>query len=525
MLLSKGRTLGGSSAINLGMIVYPSKVGINGWKQLGNPGWGWDDLAPYIRKFQTATGPSQRDREFLKGIKYDQRDQGSDGPVQVSFCEEYMPYHAAWLETFKNLGFPLTEDPINGAGKGAFINPSAVDPNTRTRSHSGTAYFGESAQKRPNLRVVTGALVEKLLLRRKGDFVVATGVQASKGGNTYKILVTKDVILAAGATQTPQILELSGIGDADRLRAHGIDMVVDNKSVGENLQDHGSVSFGYEVADGMLSGDMVRNPDVAAEAMAKYQKDGSGPLGMVPFAAAFLSCLDAPPELRTQLQQQIDSGEKPTAQKKQYEVLRQLLTDTDEPTAEYILAPFQMLPREGPCPKGIFGMSHPGHFITILCFLSYPLSRGSVHLQSADPKEPPAIDSGILLHPVDLELTARHAMWTEKIAETEPMASLLKKGGQRLHAPTRVTDLEKAKELCKELVMSMYHVSGSCAMMPREDGGVVDPRLTVYATKNVRVVDASIFPLVPRGNIQATVFAVAEKAADIIKEDYGIASG
>jgi choline dehydrogenase-like flavoprotein len=97
------------------------------------------------------------------------------------------------------------------------------------------------------------------------------------------------------------------------------------------------------------------------------------------------------------------------------------------------------------------------------------------------------------------------------------MASLLKKGGERLHTAEPLTDLEKAKDLCKELVLSMYHVSGTCAMMPREDGGVVDPQLKVYGTTNLRVVDASIFPLEPRGNTQATVFAVAEKAADIIR--------
>jgi choline dehydrogenase-like flavoprotein len=110
-------------------------------------------------------------------------------------------------------------------------------------------------------------------------------------------------------------------------------------------------------------------------------------------------------------------------------------------------------------------------------------------------------------------------MYMDKIAETEPLASLLKKGGERLHTPERLTDLGKVQELCKELALSMYHVSGSCAMMPREDGGVVDSHLRVYGSANIRVVDASIFPLVPRGNIQATVFAVAEKAADIIKED------
>lgn len=496
-------------------------MGINAWKQLGNPGWGWDDLAPYIRKFHTATAPSEKVRCFFKDMKYDQRDQSSDGPVQVSFGDEYMPYHAAWLETFKNLGFSHTEDPINGAGTGPFVSPDSGDPVTHTRSHAGAAYFGESVHKRPNLRVVTGAFVEKLLLEKT---VVATAVQASKDGKTYKIAVTRDVILAAGATQTPQLLELSGIRDADLLLAHSIDVLVDNKGVGENLQDHGIIAFGYEVADRIPSGDMARNPEVAAAAMAAYQKDGSGPLGMVPLVSAFLPCPDFPPEQRAQLLHQIEGTGKTAAQKKQYKVLRQLLQDPAEPSAQYIFAPFQLHPREGPSAKGIFGLGHPGYFVSVVCLLSHPFSRGSVHLQSADPSEPPAIDHGILRHPVDLELTARHSLWMEKIAETEPMASLLKKGGQRLHTPERLrlTDLGKTKELCKELVLSMYHFSGSCAMMPREDGGVVDPRLKVYGTANVRVVDASVFALEPRGNIQATVYAVAEKAADIIKEDLTI---
>jgi choline dehydrogenase-like flavoprotein len=150
--------------------------------------------------------------------------------------------------------------------------------------------------------------------------------------------------------------------------------------------------------------------------------------------------------------------------------------------------------------------------------LSYPLSRGSVHIQSANPQDAPLIDHGMLRHPVDLKLHARHTMWLEKIAEAEPMASLLKKGGERLHATEPLTDIEKAKEICKELVLSVYHVSGTCAMIPREDGGVVDTKLKVYGTTNLRIVDASIFPLEARGNIQATVYAVAEKAADIIRE-------
>ncbi|KFZ07713.1 hypothetical protein V502_09819 [Pseudogymnoascus sp. VKM F-4520 (FW-2644)] len=473
LLASQGRTLGGSSAINLGMVVYPSKVGMNAWEKLGNPGWGWDGLSPYIRKFYTAAAPSDE-----------------------------------------------TEDPIKGAGTGPFVSPGAVDPITHTRSHAGAAYFGDSVQRRPNLRVVTGALVEKLIFERRDGLVVATAVQVRKDDNTIKIPVKKEVILAAGATHTPHILELSGIGNADLLRSYGIEPVVDNPGVGENLQDHGIVSFGYEVADGLPSGDMARDPVVAAAAMAACQKDGSGPLGMVPLVSAFMPCLDFPPDERAQLLQKLDihnGGEISPCQKKQFDALRQILQDPNEPTSQYILAPFQLLPREGPSPKGIFGLRHPGFFISILS-LSYPFSRGSVHLKSDDPKGSPIIDSGILRHPVDLELQARHSIWMEKIAETEPMASLLKTGGARLHTVERLTDVSKAKELCKELVLSMFHLSGTCAMLPREDGGVVDSKLKVYGTSNVRVVDASLFPLEPRGNIQATVFAVAEKAADIIKQ-------
>jgi choline dehydrogenase-like flavoprotein len=427
------------------------------------------------------------------------------------------------MESFKELGYPHVEDPIAGAGTGPFVAPGAVDPVTHTRSHSASAYLGPDVQARANLRVVTGALVEKVLLENGSQGFVATGVQLSKDLKTFTIKAIKEVILAAGTIQSPQILEFSGIGDAKILQSHEITTVIDNPSVGENLQDHGLVSFGYEVADGMPSGDMVREPAVAAAAMAAYQKDGSGPLGCLPFVSAFMPCVDFPQDERAQLMQRIqaciDDPNISRAHQKQFEAIHQIMQNPDDSTAQYVMAPFQLLPKEGDDPKRIFGMGHPGLFVSIVSLLSYPLSRGSVHIQSADPMAAPLIDHAILRHPIDQEMHARHSMWMDnKIAETEPFVSLLKKGGERLHTPERLNDLEKAKDLCKELVLSMYHLAGTCAMMPREDGGVVDSQLKVYGTTNLRVVDASIFPIEPRGNIQATVFAVAEKAADIIKQ-------
>ncbi|KAL4910562.1 hypothetical protein BDW74DRAFT_184442 [Aspergillus multicolor] len=524
---NKGRTLGGSSAINMGMLVYPSRAGMNAWEELGNPGWGWNDFAPYVRKFHTGTPPSDSVRKFFGGMKSETADQGSDGPVQASFGDEsgYMPYHAAWFRAFEELGWPQTDDPIKGEGAGPFVNPGAVDPVTKTRSHSGAAYLGDDVLGRKNLRIVTGALVSGIVFdRADGSEVTATGVQFIKDGETYTVAVSREVIMAAGAFQTPQILELSGIGRAGRLREHGIECVVDLPTVGENLQDHGIVCFNYEVADGMPSGDMARDPAIAAAAMVAYQKDGSGPLGMVPFVSAFMPCLEFPETERAELLSKIDASladdTVPPMYKKQYTVLKSILSNPAEPTVQYIMAPLQLVPTAGPDPNDIFGLKHPGFFMSILSLLSYPLSRGSVHISSPDPNAPPTIDHAILRHPADLELQARHSMWMEKIPETTPMSALLKNGGERLHTPEKINNVQEAQELIRNLVLSMYHVSGTCAMMPREDGGVVDPRLKVYGTKNVRVVDASVFPLEPRGNIQATVFAVAEKAADLVREDW-----
>ncbi|KAJ5082247.1 CAZyme family AA3 [Penicillium argentinense] len=521
MLANKGRTLGGSSAINMGMVIYPSCSGMNAWEELGNPGWGWDGFSPYIRKFQKATPPSKESEEHFGDVGYKQEDQGSDGPVQVSFADHYMPYYGAWMKTFEMLGYPQADNPINGTGTGPFINPSAVDPVTHTRSHSAAAYLTAETRARPNLRVVTGALVKALLLEKGTDGVEASTVVFSKGQEVYSVSVGREVILAAGATQTPQILELSGIGDGELLQRHGIETVINNPYVGRNMQEHGIIPYSFEVADGLPSADMARDPDVAAAAMTSYEKDGSGPLGYIQFAAAFMPCVDLPQEQRNEMVESIKAliknPETPRALQKQLEAQAKLLEIPEETTAQFILAPFQLNPREE-IPKRAFGPSHPGNFISICTVLSYPLSRGSVHIGSNKAEHAPVIDVGTLSNPVDLELHARHCMWADRVAATEPFASLLKKGGYRLHSQEPV-DLERAKELCKELVMSNYHFCGTCAMMPEEDGGVVDSRLKVYGTTNIRVVDASVFPLIPRGNIQATVFAVAEKAADIIKGD------
>jgi choline dehydrogenase-like flavoprotein len=533
ILATAGKTLGGSSTISFGMITYPSRVGMNAWEALGNPGWGWDGIAPYLKEFQMAAAPPLEARAQFEGLKWEPTDQGRKGPVKLAFGAEYTPYHVAWWKAFQSLGYSQKEDQIKGGSPGPFIPPIAVDPLTNTRSHAAAAYLTPEVRARGSLRIVTGAHVEKL---RLSDYVsepldkpqTVVAVSYVQNGKSRRAHVVGEVILAAGALNTPHILEVSGIGDRKRLREIGIPSFVDLPGVGENLQDHPVVPFSYELADGMPSDDMARDPDEVVKAVEAYQGDRSGPLG-IPMVPAFMPCLELPFEERVKLLKRIEDllqdEELPVMYQKQYHLIKQMLQDPNESTGQYTLAPFQIHPRAGPKPRHIFRKRLAGNFISILSSLNYPLSRGSVHITSQNPWAPSVIDHAILRDPVDLALHARHTMWADKLTESTAMTPVLKKNGVRLHSSKTVADLAKAQSLCKDLALSMNDICGTCAMMPREDSGVVDSSLKVYGTANLRIVDASIFPLLPRGNIEATVYAVAEKAADIMREELNLLSG
>ncbi|KAJ5711100.1 CAZyme family AA3, partial [Penicillium malachiteum] len=515
----RGRTLGGSSAINLGMAIYPSQTDIDHWEKLGNDGWNWESLSPYFKKSQTFTPPSAGIKDELSLNYIDQSVQGESGPLQLSFGEGPFPsFMGAWPKVFQTLNHQISGDPMSGVARGAFCPPGTIHPTTRTRSHAGVTYYNPEVAKRSNLRVVTEAFVQKVILEKDETDVKATGVQfTGKDGIEQIISVKKEVIMAAGAIKTPHILELSGVGDGALLRSHGVEPIIENSNVGENLQEHGFVPFSWEAAEGQMTGEALRNPEIAGAAMAAWQQSGAGPLGLCPLASAYMTLPElADGELKNLLDENLQDEKLSPGLKAQYQLLRRMLEDEIEPSGQYTLAPFQLLPEKGPSPKGIFGMTEPENYMSIVSVLNRPFSRGNVHLISADARENPQFDPGFFSHPLDLELHARHVRWMETLAWTEPMAALLKPDGRRLQKSSRDITLETARELARDRIVCHYHVAGSTAMMPREMGGVVDSKLKVYGTKNLRVVDAGIFPLIPRGNIQTTVFAVAEKAASII---------
>jgi choline dehydrogenase len=239
----RGKQLGGSSAINFLFWTHASQQDINGWGTLGNANWSWDSLEPYYTKSEAYVSASNKVQEDLQTQYIQPGLHGKEGPIINTFPDIYGPLDEAWPRTYETLGLQVKSDPRDGIALGGYTNLINMNPNGRTRSYAATAYYLPNS-KRPNLRVVTGALVEKILLSSNSNGVQATGVQYSTGTKTMKPQARYEVILSAGSIGSPQILELSGIGNSELLRENGIDVVVANDNVGENLQDHLYVPIG-----------------------------------------------------------------------------------------------------------------------------------------------------------------------------------------------------------------------------------------------------------------------------------------
>lgn len=204
----------------------------------------------------------------------------------------------------------------------------------------------------------------------------------------------------------------------------------------------------------------------------------------------------------------------------QYEILNQMLLDNKAPNGQYIFGAQQHHTNPGvTTTQDLMEKRSLKDYISIFVLLNRPYSRGSVHIRSPQVSDKPIYDPNMLSHPLDLELLARQTQFVDRIVSTEPFSSLLKPSSRIPECSTGFDDLETTKEIVKDQLYTCFHPTGTCAMMPADMNGVVDPCLKVHGVTNLRVVDASVFPMEPAGNIQATTYAVAERAADLIKEE------
>ncbi|KAG9604226.1 alcohol oxidase, partial [Aureobasidium melanogenum] len=499
----RGRAIGGSSAINSLAIIYPSASDINVWAELGNDGWDWNTLAPYFLKFQTIVPPNEEVKKQLNIIHSDESIRKLSGPIQASFPSKVTALHKTWIDTFRTLNLENTRDPLTGHAIGGHTSTCHITADRHECSHAGMAYL-DPVFNRPNLTVFTDALVQKLIIEDGSSGPIIRGVSYSKHRVLHKVSARREVILAAGTFSTPQILELSGIGNPSILGEHGIDVVYTNSAVGENLQDHMRSGLSFEVTNDVPARRVTTEKD-----SQEYKENRSGLLaenGAFMFSytplAPFLDQA-GDDDLKDLLDKHlIDDGSWSPFTRERNNFIRNAIESANEATAISFLS------------RAPYVGSEEGNFVSLNSMLSHPFSVGSVHITSADPHNKPKIDFNYHSHPLDAEIHARHMQSLDKLAKTEPFASYLVPGGKRLPKAYSEDTIEDYKEVVRAYAKTNYHPCGTCSL-----GSVVDSRLNVIGIRNLRVVDASIMPTIPRGNILATVYALAERAADIISED------
>lgn len=361
---------------------------------------------------------------------------------------------------------------------------------------------------------MTGAVVQKILFSTAaGGDVTATGVEVVVDGETKTFKASKEVILAAGAFNTPKLLELSGIGQQSILEQHKIPVILESPGVGENLQDHLMTGVSFEVVEGVITGDplMRQEPDALAQAQELYVKHQAGPFTIGGMQShAFMS-------IESDYKALLENNPPKPEDTEHFEIIQSIIDKPNEGSAAWLMFLAQANLHEGG--KSFVGTQLlPENFVSLGISQTHPFSRGTTHISSADATATPIIDPRYFSHPADLEIFARHLQDLEKLRDTKELSPFFKPDGKRNHPDAfHIGDLEGAKKYILDTATTTYHTCGSAAMLPKEKGGVVDTKLKVYGTSNLRIVDASIFPLIPRGNIMSSVYAVAERAADIIK--------
>ncbi|KAI0884269.1 oxidoreductase [Annulohypoxylon maeteangense] len=528
--LNQGKALGGSSILNAQVFAPPTPGIIDSWASLGNDGWDWESLRSFYEKSYTYPSIPKSSWETLGIGSWPTQNNNDQGPIQTSFPLATHPIRKAWVETFEKLGYRKDDDLWVDRSIGAFNNLASVDPISRERSQSANRYY-DPIKNRKNIHVLTNATVEKILF--KEGSTDAIGFQYHHDSTTKSVTARKEVIIAAGAIQSPKILELSGIGKRDILVQHGIDVVKDLPGVGEGLQDHLVVDLCFEAED-LETRDAIirREPEAVQKAMVEYMANRTGILtssGTLTYAYMPVNTLksqDGHQRLQTLLEE--NRPKKGNFEERDlaralafYDVAEKALLDPSMPSGVYLSSLGQNPLESDPVTGQRTYKPLPGKHLVLAGILSHPTSRGSVHIQSSNVSDVPAIDPNYLSNPVDIEIFAEHMLYLQSLASASPLSELLKRPPKPSRAISHLADLEGAKDYIRIRAASMWHPAGTCPMLPEEIGGVVDSHLRVHGVKNLRVVDASIVPVLPPGNLQSTVYAVAEKAASLIKSQHG----
>ncbi len=455
----RGKALGGSSAINAMLYVRGQREDFDGWRDLGCEGWGFNDVLPY---FKRAENNQRGNSEW----------HGTGGPLSVAFQQSPRSVSAAWIEAAQQCGIALNED-FNGPDQeGAGLHQVTQfwdDQRNGERCSVAAGYLHPIMAQRPNLTVITGAHATELLW----DEQRISGVAYRRGSHALQVHAKAEVVLCAGAFQSPQLLMLSGIGPAAMLQSMGIQVKNDLPGVGANLQDHLDVTLAYH----SLRSDVLGIAPGAAWQLLKgihqWRKDGTG-LVATPYAeaGAFVRC--APDAQRPDIQ------------------------------FHFVVARVEDHARS----------LHWGYGYSCHVCVLRPHSRGSVGLQSRDPLDAPLIDPAFLSDDRD---TALMVEGVKKLRTIMQASALQAYRGKEIYTADIQTDAQWETYI-RQRADTIYHPVGTCKMGAAHDlMAVVDPHLSVKGVAGLRVVDASVMPTLVSGNTNAATVMLAEKAADLLR--------
>ena len=454
----RGKLLGGSSAINGLVYVRGQPLDYDTWAQRGNRGWSFDDVEPIFRRMET----------YAHG---DDPVRGRDGPLHVCEAYDQSPLYEAVFAAGEAVGIRRNPD-YNSRDQEGFVRAQTTIRDGRRQSTA--VVYLKPARRRPNLTVVAEALATRLIL--EGAHCVGVGFRQGDGDEVV-VRAGREVIVACGAVASPQLLELSGIGRPEVIRAQGIELRHELPGVGEHLRDHINARMVWKLTQrGLAYNERVAGPVGRAWQGLRYLLTRRGFLALP--SSPLLGFLKTRPELET-----------PDIQ---VHLLPYVIRDADRRR-------FQ---------------TWPG--FTLTCYQLRPESLGSIHIRSVDPREHPDIRFNFLSDPLDRRTMIDGMRLLRRVADASPLDPY--RGEEVEPGPATVSD-EDLLDHVRRRANTAYHPIGTCRMGPGPDC-VVDARLRVHGLSGLRIADASIMPTMVSGNTNAAAIMIGEKASDLIREDH-----